>query len=196
MSRTPSYFGDTPGNDDDNASDAKDDSTSIREKKALAAWQGFSDGLDAQADINANGGIDVKLNIKKRLPPLPPDYALSVEEPHLDPSPNAHVPSLNVLIQIVGSRGDVQPYLSLAIELVLCDARHRVRIATHDEFKEFVIDTGRRILKGRAKARGMEGAEELAKRLEFFPIGGSPKELMAYMVKSECQIDGEELRSR
>lgn len=105
----------------------------------------------------------------------------------MDTSPNAHVPSLNVLIQIVGSRGDVQPYLSLAIELVLCDARHRVRIATHDEFKEFVTETGRRLLRERARQRGIE--EELEGRLEFFPIGGSPKELMAYMVKSRSPRD-------
>lgn len=124
----------------------------------------------------------------KALSPLSPDYALVVKEPYLEPQP-IDIPSLNILIQIVGSRGDVQPYLSLAIELVLCPSRHRVRLATHDEFKDFVLDTGKRILRTRLRQRQtgyMVDEKDFEDRLEFFPIGGSPKELMAYMVKSGC----------
>lgn len=39
---------------------------------------------------------------------------------------------------------------------------HRVRLATHNVFETFVRQSG----------------------LEFFPIGGDPSELMAYMVKN------------
>lgn len=39
---------------------------------------------------------------------------------------------------------------------------HRVRLATHNVFESFVLDSG----------------------LEFFPIGGDPAELMAYMVRN------------
>lgn len=39
---------------------------------------------------------------------------------------------------------------------------HRVRLATHSTFRKFVQDHG----------------------LEFYPIGGNPEELMAYMVKN------------
>ncbi|KAJ9109764.1 hypothetical protein QFC19_001994 [Naganishia cerealis] len=104
-------------------------------------------------------------------------------------------PALNIVIQLVGSRGDVQPYLSLAIELILLGG-HRVRIATHGDFKEFVLATGRKILRRRWEAmvatshpksqgKTLEDGERLAIKLEFFAIGGSPRELMSYMVKSE-----------
>lgn len=67
---------------------------------------------------------------------------------------------LNIVIQVVGSRGDVQPFIALGNELQLHG--HRVRLATHGVFEAFVIESG----------------------LEFYPIGGDPLELMAYMVKN------------
>ena len=70
------------------------------------------------------------------------------------------VPGLNIAIHVVGSRGDVQPFVALAVELKR--RGHRVRLASHDVFSEFVRKAG----------------------LDFFPIGGDPAELMAYMVKN------------
>ncbi|KAK1142203.1 hypothetical protein N8T08_008129 [Aspergillus melleus] len=67
---------------------------------------------------------------------------------------------LNIVIQVVGSRGDVQPFIALGNELQRYG--HRVRLATHDVFEGFVRDSG----------------------LEFYPIGGDPADLMAYMVKN------------
>ncbi|KAE8349545.1 hypothetical protein BDV28DRAFT_163518 [Aspergillus coremiiformis] len=67
---------------------------------------------------------------------------------------------LNIVIQIVGSRGDVQPFAALGKELQR--RGHRVRLATHLAFREYVNETG----------------------LEFFDIGGDPAELMAFMVKN------------
>lgn len=67
---------------------------------------------------------------------------------------------VNIVIQVVGSRGDVQPFIALGQEL--WKHGHRVRLATHDCFCDFVRSSG----------------------LEFFPIGGDPTELMAYMVKN------------
>lgn len=67
---------------------------------------------------------------------------------------------LNIVIQIVGSRGDVQPFIALGNALQAHG--HRVRIATHDVFADFVRKS----------------------HLEFFPIGGDPAKLMAYMVKN------------
>ncbi|TDZ75092.1 Sterol 3-beta-glucosyltransferase UGT80B1 [Colletotrichum trifolii] len=67
---------------------------------------------------------------------------------------------LNIVIQVVGSRGDVQPFIALGNELQRHG--HRVRLATHDVFEKFVRDSG----------------------LEFYPIGGDPAQLMAYMVKN------------
>ncbi|GKT83915.1 sterol glucosyltransferase [Colletotrichum tofieldiae] len=67
---------------------------------------------------------------------------------------------LNIVIQVVGSRGDVQPFIALGNELQTYG--HRVRLATHDVFDDFVRKSN----------------------LEFYPIGGDPSELMAYMVKN------------
>jgi UDP:flavonoid glycosyltransferase YjiC (YdhE family) len=69
---------------------------------------------------------------------------------------------LNIVIQVVGSRGDVQPFIALGHELQRYG--HRVRIATHNMFENFVRQSGL--------------------GLEFYPIGGNPAELMAYMVKN------------
>ncbi|GAB7350066.1 hypothetical protein MBLNU459_g0735t1 [Dothideomycetes sp. NU459] len=70
-------------------------------------------------------------------------------------------PRLNIVIMVIGSRGDIQPFLQIGRELKKYG--HRVRIATHPAFKSFVEnDVG----------------------LEFFSVGGDPSELMAFMVKN------------
>ncbi|RYP41684.1 hypothetical protein DL767_000889 [Monosporascus sp. MG133] len=66
----------------------------------------------------------------------------------------------NIVIQVVGSRGDVQPFVALGTELKR--RGHRVRLATHDLFEAFVRDSD----------------------LEHYPVGGDPAALMAYMVKN------------
>lgn len=73
---------------------------------------------------------------------------------------------LNIVIQVVGSRGDVQPFVALGLELK--ERGHRVRLATHMAFRDFVEDYG----------------------LEFFNIGGDPAELMAFMVKNPGLMPG------
>ncbi|PKS06254.1 hypothetical protein jhhlp_007000 [Lomentospora prolificans] len=101
----------------------------------------------------------------------PPQY--SVLDPS-DPTQKQNQPSrppttsqpsrstirLNIVIQVVGSRGDVQPFIALGTELRA--SGHRVRLATHDTFNDFVRSAG----------------------LEFYPIGGDPTDLMAFMVKN------------
>jgi len=67
---------------------------------------------------------------------------------------------LNIVIQCVGSRGDVQPFVAIGKRLQ--EDGHRVRLATHDVFANFVRSSG----------------------LEFFPVGGDPVALMAYMVRN------------
>ncbi|KAH7346661.1 hypothetical protein BKA65DRAFT_429215 [Rhexocercosporidium sp. MPI-PUGE-AT-0058] len=74
-------------------------------------------------------------------------------------------PKLNIVVMVIGSRGDIQPFLKLGKNLK--EYGHRVRIATHPAFKEFVEkDSG----------------------LEFFSVGGDPAELMAFMVKNPGMI--------
>ena len=74
----------------------------------------------------------------------------------------ASIPKLNIVVMVIGSRGDIQPFLKLG-KLLKEGHGHRVRIATHPAFKTFVeMDSG----------------------LEFFSVGGDPAELMAFMVKN------------
>ncbi|POS86223.1 hypothetical protein EPUL_000395, partial [Erysiphe pulchra] len=70
-------------------------------------------------------------------------------------------PPLNIVVMVIGSRGDIQPFIKLGKHLQ--EYGHKVRIATHPAFKKFVQDE---------------------MNLEFFSVGGDPAELMAFMVKN------------
>lgn len=73
---------------------------------------------------------------------------------------------LNIVIQVVGSRGDIQPFVALGKELQ--QHGHRVRLATHLAFRNDINGQG----------------------LEFFNIGGNPEELMAFMVQNPGLLPG------
>ncbi|KAG6102447.1 hypothetical protein E4U31_003357 [Claviceps sp. LM219 group G6] len=107
--------------------------------------------------------IDSRTLASPALPPaaayIPPGLGAALGQPPL--------PVLNVVIQIVGSRGDVQPFLALG-KVLKETYGHRIRIATHAIFKSFVEENG----------------------LEFFNIGGDPAELMAFMVKNPGLMPG------
>jgi len=74
---------------------------------------------------------------------------------------------MNIVMHIVGSRGDVQPFVALG-RVLKEQHGHRVRLATHPTFRKFVEENG----------------------LEFFSIGGDPAELMAFMVKNPGLMPG------
>ncbi|KAF4337198.1 sterol glucosyltransferase [Fusarium beomiforme] len=110
-------------------------------------------------------GLDIEfssLNADEVNRLLPPRKSHELETTSNVPAatPSGPCPSLNVVIQVVGSRGDVQPFIALGTALQRYG--HRVRLATHDNFTDFVRSSG----------------------LEFYPIGGDPEDLMAYMVKN------------
>ncbi|KAG5175617.1 hypothetical protein JKP88DRAFT_269227 [Tribonema minus] len=71
---------------------------------------------------------------------------------------------MNIVIMIVGTRGDVHPFFGLG-HLLQQDG-HRVRIATHVEFEKEV------------KAEGFE----------FYPLGGDPRRLSAFMVETSGRL--------
>ncbi|CAF1051026.1 unnamed protein product [Didymodactylos carnosus] len=85
------------------------------------------------------------------------EYRFNIKQPLI---PGQNIPRLAICIMIVGSRGDVQPFIAFGKELL--KVGHRVRLATHEIFRKFVKENG----------------------LEFFPLGGNPAELMAFMVKN------------
>ncbi|KAK2648891.1 hypothetical protein Ddye_016380 [Dipteronia dyeriana] len=84
-----------------------------------------------------------------------------VQDEPLDATDLQYIPPLQIVMLIVGTRGDVQPFIAIGKRLQ--DYGHRVRLATHSNFKDFVLTAG----------------------LEFYPLGGDPKVLAAYMVKNK-----------
>jgi sterol 3beta-glucosyltransferase len=79
------------------------------------------------------------------------------------PTEAPQAPPMSIVIMVVGSRGDVQPFIPIGRRLA---ERHRVRIATHREFRPMVEKAG----------------------LEFYPLGGNPHEMMEYIVKTGGSI--------
>ena len=72
------------------------------------------------------------------------------------------IPKMNIVLMAVGTRGDVQPFGSIGLKLK-ADG-HRVRIATHSSYRQFVADS-------------FPG-------LEFYPLAGDPRKLSEFMVKN------------
>ncbi|KAH7360873.1 putative glucosyl/glucuronosyl transferase [Rhexocercosporidium sp. MPI-PUGE-AT-0058] len=144
----------------------------IRDKK---------DGLDAA--ITDDGRVNIRINqFNRRLSqifaPALHQHVQSVQESgeppllYIPPSLGGEdgvppPPPLNVVIQVVGSRGDVQPFVALG-RVLKETYGHRVRLATHPNFKSFVQENN----------------------LEFFSIGGDPSRLMAFMVKNPSLMPG------
>ena len=141
-------------------------------------------GLDAGAKVGNDGRVNININQRNRtltnllVPALrnqldihkqrPQPEPLIVIPPGLGPDVGElPPPPMNIVIQIVGSRGDVQPFIALG-QVLKKTYGHRVRVATHPTFREFVTDNG----------------------LEFFSIGGDPAELMAFMVKNPGLMPG------
>ncbi|ETS86260.1 hypothetical protein PFICI_00088 [Pestalotiopsis fici W106-1] len=126
---------------------------------------------DGRLDVDLNSSVVKYLSYvrRKSKPALEefqdrPISSLPPYSPYQQAETTKFPVRLNIVIQVVGSRGDVQPFIALGNELQ--KHGHRVRLATHDVFAAFVRESG----------------------LEFFPIGGDPAELMAYMVRNPALI--------
>ncbi|CAL0328576.1 unnamed protein product [Lupinus luteus] len=74
------------------------------------------------------------------------------------------VPRLQIVILVVGTRGDVQPFLPIAKRLQ--EYGHHIRLATHSNFGTFVKSVG----------------------VDFYPLGGDPRVLAEYMVRNKGLI--------
>lgn len=137
-------------------------------------------GLDTGARLASDGRVNIKINQHSRkltnllLPALRSQLDIQKQkgkEPlipeGLGEADGLPPPPMNIVIQIVGSRGDVQPFVALG-QVLKNKYNHRIRIATHPTFQQFVTENG----------------------LEFFSIGGDPAELMAFMVKNPGLMPG------
>ncbi|KAL6705979.1 hypothetical protein ACN47E_006258 [Coniothyrium glycines] len=139
--------------------------------------------IGTNAIVADDGRVNIRIDQKSRaltqliLPQIQRQLTQSQQEPAPPPpyipeflggAPGQEPPPpLNVVIQVVGSRGDVQPFVALG-KVLKETYGHRVRLATHPTFKDFVTENG----------------------LEFFSIGGDPAELMAFMVKNPGLMPG------
>jgi UDP:flavonoid glycosyltransferase YjiC (YdhE family) len=141
------------------------------------------DGFGTKATVGDDGRVNIRINQTNRrlsqllVPSLSQLQQAATEE---EAPPPAYIPPslggadgvpppppMNVVIQVVGSRGDVQPFVALG-KVLKETYGHRVRLATHPNFKDFVIEND----------------------LEFFSIGGDPQALMAFMVKNPGLMPG------
>ncbi|KAK4503548.1 hypothetical protein PRZ48_004463 [Zasmidium cellare] len=141
------------------------------------------DGFGTKARVADDGRVDININQLNRrlstlLVPSLNQLQKAVDEQHVPPPPYIPPslggaegipppPPMNVVIQVVGSRGDVQPFVALG-KVLKETYGHRVRLATHPNFKDFITENG----------------------LEFFNIGGDPQALMAFMVKNPGLMPG------
>ncbi|CAI0559590.1 unnamed protein product [Linum tenue] len=151
----------------------------------------FDNTLDTLAAelFNEKISIQKKLKLFNRLATIKEDGTVQFEVPgHIEPRslelepqvfPEAtddesvdtddmkDIPPLQIVMLIVGTRGDVQPFVAIGKRFQ--EDGHRVRLATHSNFKDFVLDAG----------------------LEFFPLGGDAKLLASYMVKNKGFLPSE-----
>ncbi|KAG0476923.1 hypothetical protein HPP92_013764 [Vanilla planifolia] len=74
---------------------------------------------------------------------------------------NKSAPRLKIAILVVGTRGDVQPFIAFAKRLQ--EFGHHVRLATHADFQCFVRSAG----------------------VDFYPLGGDPRIMAGYMVRNK-----------
>ncbi|GFF43221.1 unnamed protein product [Aspergillus lentulus] len=128
--------------------------------------------LEASTSAREDGRIDVTVKVKQPgLESLLPDNR-SADSPRLPEVPLSAVKPLNTVMQIVGSTGLLAPvpfpqctiangFAGLHQMFSHSGTRlrkdgHRIRLATHENLKDFIRDSG----------------------LEFFPIGGNPEGLM------------------
>ncbi|KAG8692141.1 hypothetical protein FRC09_011426, partial [Ceratobasidium sp. 395] len=82
-----------------------------------AAYKAIGKGLSSSARVTEDGRIVISLDMKKKLPDLPRDYANPVREYAIDKEDWHTAPPMSVVIMIVGSRGDVQPFIALGKKL-------------------------------------------------------------------------------
>ncbi|PQE14327.1 hypothetical protein CJF30_00006908 [Rutstroemia sp. NJR-2017a BBW] len=130
------------------------------ERPPVYELRGSGENISTSVVAQDDGRVSINLLASEKILAAIRPAKLQEKSQPVSNSGNLNPPRLNIVIQIVGSRGDVQPFLALGHQLR--SEGHRVRIASHDVFRDFVTKTG----------------------LEFFPIGGDPSSLMAYMVKN------------
>nr|KYP50566.1 UDP-sugar-dependent glycosyltransferase 52 [Cajanus cajan] len=161
---------------------------SMTEKKGFPRQDTILDRLSEQVKqlinnlvrIQNDGTVEVDLERSASVAPelfeLQSFAELTVSE-SLSSESKKCVPRLQIVILVVGTRGDVQPFLAIAKRLqafllnsyilaFMDEYGHHVRLATHANFKTFVKSAG----------------------VDFYPLGGDPRVLAGYMARNKGLI--------
>jgi UDP:flavonoid glycosyltransferase YjiC (YdhE family) len=123
-------------------------------------------GLRALKLVEAGAGdrfqldFDAASDVLQRVGPWMGSYVAELPTFGGAQPPPPRVPPMSIVMMVVGSRGDVQPFVPIGRGIAA--AGHRVRLATHEEFRPLVEKAG----------------------LEFYPLAGDPRELMEYMIRT------------
>ncbi|XP_022844124.1 sterol 3-beta-glucosyltransferase UGT80A2-like isoform X2 [Olea europaea var. sylvestris] len=160
-------------------------SSEVKLKRSKTEWQRHNNNIlaeEAAQIFDDKISVQQKLKLLKRIATVKDDGTVEfevrgdvepqtlgvgsenvcneVDEEPLDATDLQYIPPLQIVMLIVGTRGDVQPFVAIGKKLQ--DYGHRVRLATHSNFKEFVLTAG----------------------LEFYPLGGDPKVLAEWFLPS------------
>ncbi|CAA3023818.1 Hypothetical predicted protein [Olea europaea subsp. europaea] len=160
-------------------------SSEVKLKRSKTEWQRHNNNIlaeEAAQIFDDKISVQQKLKLLKRIATVKDDGTVEfevrgdvepqtlgvgsenvcneVDEEPLDATDPQYIPPLQIVMLIVGTRGDVQPFVAIGKKLQ--DYGHRVRLATHSNFKEFVLTAG----------------------LEFYPLGGDPKVLAEWFLPS------------
>ena len=159
--------------------------------------------LNRIATVKHDGSVEFEVPADAIPQPIPVDREVESSRNGVCPDESIedlqYIPPMQIVMLIVGTRGDVQPFVAIAKRLqvgvgvvnscefsgvalyvssfffffhvleinVEClkmqEYGHRVRLATHANFKEFVLTAG----------------------LEFYPLGGDPKVLAECMLSTK-----------
>ena len=110
---------------------------------------------------DADGRVNLSINPKSAPSSDVPEIVIDTDPiVHQDSWEDIHIPRLNIVMLVVGTRGDVQPFIAFGKHLR--SAGHRVRLATHEKFRAYVREH----------------------QLEFYPLASNPDDLMSFVVKN------------
>ncbi|OVA01454.1 UDP-glucuronosyl/UDP-glucosyltransferase [Macleaya cordata] len=136
--------------------DLKLDKLSDREKKKL---------IVNLVKIQNDGTVEVDVSrsapVASDLLELDAVHEIPIDTEETTKQFSKSVPRLKIAILVVGTRGDVQPFLAMAKRLQ--EFGHYVRLATHVNFRTFVKSAG----------------------IDFYPLGGDPRVLAGYMARNK-----------
>jgi hypothetical protein len=115
----------------------------------------------------ANNGMQALMEILDHVPLLSAEteqeilqQTSSLEPGKVNLAVPPKTPFMKIVILVVGTRGDVSPFVNLG--LALKGLGHDVRIGTHAEYRDVVTKEG----------------------LKYYPLAGDPRKLSEYMVKT------------